>query len=130
MFIDANVFIYAYTDKLERGKKSKAFLDKVARGEQNATTSALVVNEVLYYMHEARGMGGVEDAHRHIRSMNSLSMLPLDDKVVAVSLEYMRNGLQVTDAFHAATMKLAGIDTICSYDRGFDEKKGIIRKEP
>lgn len=130
MFVDANVFIYAYTDRLEHGKKSREFLNRIAKGEQNAITSALVINEVLYYMQDARGIEGVEDANRHITSMNALSILPIDDKIVSASIPYIKDGLQVTDAFHAATMKLAGVGVICSYDKGFDKVKSIKRQEP
>ncbi|MFA6489475.1 MAG: type II toxin-antitoxin system VapC family toxin [Candidatus Micrarchaeia archaeon] len=130
MFIDANIFIYAYTDSLEKGKKSRALLDRVARGEQHATTSALVINEVFYFLQEARGIAGVEDAHKHVSSLNALSVLPIDEKTAIASIHYIKDGLQVTDAFHAATMKLAGIGVICSYDRDFDKVKGITRQEP
>jgi len=130
MFIDANVFIYAYVDSLERGRKSRALLDKVAKGEQHATTSALVMNEVFHFLQETRGMSGVEDAHKHISSLSALSVLSIDEKTASASVNYMKDGLQATDAFHAATMKLAGIGVICSYDRDFDKVKGIKRQEP
>lgn len=56
MFIDANVFIMAYLDSQERGKRARAFLAKIARGEQNAITSALVLNEVFNTMLDLKGM--------------------------------------------------------------------------
>ncbi len=130
MFIDANIFIVAYLDSQERGRKSRALLAKIASGEQNAVTSALVVNELFFRIKELRGVGYVERIHRNIESYVNLSILPIDAKVIRSSISYMRDGLGVSDAFHAATMKSAGISIICSYDKDFGKVKGITRQEP
>ena len=130
MFIDANIFIAAYLDSQEQGKRSKALLAKIAKGEQNAITNALVVNEVFYKVKELRGIGQVERVHRNLISYAHLSIMPIDDKVIANSITYIKEGLNVSDAFHAATMKNAGVGTICSYDEGFDRARGIRRRVP
>lgn len=130
MFIDANVFLAAFLNSQEQGQKSRALMAKIAKGEQNAVTNALVMNEFLFIIREKRGLGEMKRAHRILASHNRLSVMPIDEKVVADSISYMEGGLQVSDAFHAATMKLAGVGTICSYDRGFDRVKGIRRQEP
>ena len=132
MFIDANVFIMAYLNSQERGKRARAFLAKIARGEQNAITSALVLNEVFNTMLDLKGMGKVESAHRNLQSYAHLTIMPIDVKVAGESLAYMKEGLETSDAFHAATMKIAGVGTICSFDRDFDrlKAKGIKRQEP
>ncbi len=130
MFIDANVFIAAYLDSHEQGQKSLALLAKIAKGEQNAITSALVVNEVFRKIKELRGIEQMERIHRNLLSYEHLSILPIDMKVVSGSISYAREGLGISDAFHAATMKSAGVSTICSYDKDFDKVKGISRQEP
>lgn len=130
MFIDANIFIMAYLDSQERGRQSRALLAKIAKGEQNAVTSALVMNEVFFRIKELRGVGYVERIHRNIESYDHLSILPIDAKAISGSIAYMREGLEVSDAFHAATMKSAGVSIICSYDKGFDKVKGTVRQEP
>ncbi len=130
MFIDANVFIYAYAALDEKGRRSKELLRKISIGEQHATTSALVLNEIFYYFMENEGLPAVEEIRRHIGSLPFLIILPIDNNTANASMEYMRQGLQVTDAFHAATMKIAGISTICSYDKHFDSVKSIKRQQP
>jgi len=130
MFIDANVFIAAHLDSQERGNRCRALLAKIAKGEQNAVTNALVINEVLYIIKAARKLDQMKIAHRIIASNVHLSIMPIDEKVIAHSIGYMEQGLEVSDAFHAATMKIAGVGTICSYDGGFDGIEGIKRQEP
>ena len=130
MFIDANVFLAAFLDSQEQGMRSKALMAKVARGEQNAITNVLVVNEVLYIIKGKRGLEEMKSAYRMLISYSHLSIMPIDEKTVAQSMQYMDGGLEVSDAFHAATMKIAGVGTICSYDEGFDKAKGIKRQEP
>jgi len=130
MFIDANVFIIAYLDSQERGKRARALLEKIKNGEQNAITSALVMNEALYRLKELRGIEMMERIYRNISSLEHLTILPIDGKVIGASMVYIRGGLDVSDAFHAATMKIAHVDTICSFDEGFDKAKGIRRQTP
>ena len=74
----------------------------------------------------------MERASRILMSYTHLSILPIDVKVAGESIAYMKEGLETSDAFHAATMKFAGVGTICSFDRDFDrlKAKGIERQEP
>ena len=130
MFIDANVFIMAYMYSQERGKRARALLERIGKGEQNAITSALVMNEALYKLKELRGIETMERIYRNISSLEHLSILPIDGHVIGASIAYIREGLEVSDAFHAATMKIAGVGTICTYDEGFDRAKGIKRQAP
>ncbi len=130
MFIDANVFIIAYMDSHERGKRARALLEKIRNGEQNAVTSALVMNEALYRLKELKGIAMMERIYRNISSFENLTILPIDGKTVGASMAYIRDGLEVSDAFHAATMKNANVDVICSFDPHFDKAKGIKRREP
>ncbi len=130
MFIDTNVFLAAFLDSQAQGQKSRALLARIAKGEQNAVTNALVVNEFMFVIRGKRGLEEMKRAQRILASHSRLSVMPIDEKAVAGSISYMEEGLQVSDAFHAATMTLAGVGTICSYDRGFDKVKGIKRVEP
>lgn len=129
MFLDANIFIYAYSTSGNQGRDSAALLEKVKEGQQ-ATTSGLVINEVLYYFMAHYGLDGAERVHRSITSLENLTILPVNDRVVAKAMDFIRQGLGVTDAFHAATMSVNHVETICSYDSGFDKAKGIKRQAP
>jgi len=131
MFLDANVFIHAYTNGASpKQMKCAALMERILSGEQRASTSSLVINESLFFF---LGIGQIEIAermHRNLLANPHLEILPVDKKVVEASFQYIKDGLQVTDAFHVATMRLNGISTICSYDKGFDKAKEISRQEP
>ena len=130
MFIDANIFIDAKLSSSREGQSCVALLRKINSGEQNAVTSPLVLNEVLYTINGLRGLDAAERAWNNIQHINNLSILPIDQKVMAHVIGYMKSGLEPQDAFHAATMKANGIHTICTYDKGFDKILGIKRIEP
>jgi predicted nucleic acid-binding protein len=72
----------------------------------------------------------VEKVHQSITSLENLTILPVNDKVTVKAIDFIRQGMQITDAFHAATMSVNHVETICSYDEGFDKAKGIKRQEP
>lgn len=130
MFIDANVFITYYLDRGKEGERARQLIKKLTGGEQNAATSALVINEVCHIVMQRDGLGPVEKVHQQLTSMPNLSILAVDDRITRLSIEFMRNGLGVSDAFHAATMKTNNISTICSFDKDFDKVKSIKRQEP
>lgn len=130
MFLDANIFINAYFSNDRYGKAAKSYLERVVAGEQNATTSPFVVNEVLFFFMDNFGIEKTKEIHKNICSMQSLSILNVDGRAVGKAMDYIHGGLDVTDAFHAATMDVYGIDVICSYDKAFDKVKGIKRQEP
>jgi len=131
MFLDANIFIYAYLGSGERKTHScRKLLDKINIGEQRATTSALVAEEVLHIFLSMRGKSFAFRVLKNIIENPNLEVLPLDEKALTLSSEFIEAGLGSADALHAATMKANGETTICSFDRGFDSAPGLRRKEP
>ena len=75
-------------------------------------------------------MEKVEKVHQSITSLENLAILPVNDKVTVKAMDFIRDGMEITDAFHAATMGVHHIETICSFDPHFDGKKGIRRQLP
>ena len=131
MFLDANVFIYAYLGSGERKTHScRKLLDRISVGEQRATTSALVAEEVLHIFLCRRGKAFAFKVLKNILENPNLEVLSLDEKALTLSPEFIEAGLGSADALHAAVMKANGEMTICSFDRGFDSAPGIRRKEP
>ena len=129
MFIDANVFIYAVRASDETGKKSRAFLERVIKGEQHASTSVLVLNEVLFFFLQADKAIAIE-AWNRFSALPNLDILPLDAHSCRFVPEFVSAGLRPNDAFHASAMKSAGIISICSFDSDFDKIRGLKRQEP
>lgn len=130
MFLDANIFIHAHTTKSREGELCAILLKRIETGEQKAHTSVLVMNEVLFIIKKARGFTLAEKAWNEIFALPNLEILPIDSAVLSKVIPFVKDGLEPTDAFHAACMKANGISTICSYDTGFDKISSIIRQEP
>ena len=129
MFIDANIFLYSVYSTSQT-RRCQAFLRKVDSGEQNAITSVMVMDEVLFNMMKRMSF---EDSERVVQKFLTISHL----QVVAVtpenfidSLSFVRQGLDPHDALHAAVMKAQGVSTILSYDKDFDKIKSVKRQEP
>ena len=131
MFLDANIFIHAFYDS--PGKKTdicRNLMRRISSGEQNATTSCLVIDEIAHFFIQKRGKDFALAMLRNLTENPHLSILPLDEKSLALLPEYIKLGMDASDAFHAACMRANKIDTICSYDAGFDKISSIKRQEP
>ena len=131
MFLDANIFIHAFRDREGREAEScRRLLLKVAKGEQHATTSPIVAEEVLHHFMESKSRAFALRALRSISGHPNLAMLAVDEKALMLMPEFVEAGLGSADALHAAVMKANGETTICSFDKGFDSAPGLRRKEP
>jgi predicted nucleic acid-binding protein len=131
MFLDSNVLIHAFLDA--RGGQAevcKRLWRKVIAGEQRATTSALVAEEVLHFFLEKKGKALAMRVLRNVLENKNMAILPVDERALSLVLEFVNAGLDSADALHAAVMKANSETTICSYDKGFDKAPGIRRKEP
>ena len=130
MFLDANIFIYAYRSQERMGAACQKLMERTLKGEQQAATSVLVMDEVFYYFLNHRDREFAKKIWNNILNNRNIRILAVDEKVAREVLRYVDAGLEPRDALHAATMKTNGMDTICSYDKGFDKISGIKRQEP
>jgi predicted nucleic acid-binding protein len=134
-FIDANVFIrYLTQDDPAKAIASGALIQKLANGEEEATTSEAVIAEVFYVL-TARAHYGLRrtDAAARVRPAIAAEGLVLDEKAVierAIEIYEAYPNLDFEDALSVAHMQSRGINEIVSYDRGFDAVEGLSRVEP
>lgn len=130
MFLDANIFIHSREVSDPRGRSCRSLLDQIAAGTQRATTSWLVVNEVVNFYIRTNHLDAALRCLEMIRGLPNLDILPLDSRTGTHVAYYLHSGLLTSDAFHAATMKAHQIQVLCSFDKGFDKVDGIRRMEP
>jgi len=130
MFLDANIFIYAFRSQEQLGAVCQKLIERVLKGEQAATTSVLVMDEVFFYFLHHKDREFAKKIWNNILNNRNIHILAVDEKVAREVMRYTDIGLEPRDALHAATMKANLIDTICSYDKGFDKVKGLKRQEP
>ncbi len=130
MFLDANVFIHAYESKGPKFDASRRLLGRINCGEMRAKTSVLVLNEVLHFFSSNYNLESGVKVFSNIRKTPNLEILGVESKDLELVVEFVKQGLDTSDAYHAAVMRANGLDTICSYDKGFDRIKSIRRQEP
>ena len=130
MYLDSNILINAAISSDPHGQSSRSLLKRIAGGEQNAAISPLVMDETLYIIIPKRGLDFAIKYLRSILANPHIQVLAVDARVLNQLPAYLELKMAPRDAMHAATMQVHSISTICSYDGGFDGKKGITRQVP
>jgi len=131
ILVDANVIMYAAGAEHAHKRPSVALLERVARGEVEATIDAEVLQEIL---HRYRSIGRWEDGRRVYDLARKLfrNVVPVTADVLdrARRLLDTDRRIMARDALHAAVVMAEGLEAVCSWDRDFDRIKGIVRREP
>ncbi|MFH1307134.1 MAG: type II toxin-antitoxin system VapC family toxin [Candidatus Micrarchaeota archaeon] len=130
MFIDTNIFVGAYCSFDKKGGKCRNFLRCIESGEQNSSTSVLVLDETLKTLSNLSGEKRAISAVNKILEISNLEVFAVDKEDFENCLEYFKQSMDVHDSLHLAVMKKNGIKAILSYDKDFDLAKGIKRIEP
>lgn len=130
MFLDSNILIHYYLSKTREGPPCATLMRRISSGEQKASISPLVVDEVLYILIKKRGRDFAQRALQAALMNPNLQILSVDQAALSRLPAYLEQGMEPRDALHAATMAVHGISTICSFDEGFDSVAGIRRQLP
>jgi predicted nucleic acid-binding protein len=131
ILIDANVIMYAAGAEHPHKRPSVALLERVARGEVEATIDAEVLQEIL---HRYRAIGRWEDGRRVYDLTRQLfpGVVPVTADILDRARRILDTDRRIMarDALHAAVVLTERLDAVCSYDRDFDRIKGLGRREP
>ena len=129
IYLDSNLFIYAALSEGRKGRWSRDLVRRVAEGRDEAVTSALTVDEVVYQVRKSRGLEPSVEAGEALLQMAHLTVAPADTETLWKSLDLGRRlGLYPRDAIHAATALIRGISDVISEDADFDEVEGLQRR--
>ena len=128
-YLDSNVFIYAALGGDKEGSWCRDLVRRVAAGEEEAVTSALTVDEVVYQVRASRGLEASIQAGEAVLQMAHLTVAPADAETLWESLDLGRRfELYPRDAIHAATALLRGAPVLISEDTDFDKVDGLRRR--
>ena len=130
MFIDANIFVIAAIGKDRKAWACRNYLARVESGEQRATTSVLVLHEVLKSLENHTDREKAMAKAKRFATMQNLRVCEVTQGHFLDSLEFFRLGLEPRDALHVAVALGNSVETILSYDKDFDAVKSIKRVEP
>lgn len=133
IFIDANIFLRAILrDDQEKAENCLNFLDKIDKGEIEAATSFLVLNEILWVLE------GLEiekqEIVKRLKSIASSKVKILNNASSDCVLEalhlYEELGVDFIDALNACAARENKIEKVVSYDEHFDRISFVERIEP
>lgn len=154
VFIDANTFVYHYSQHPLLAPPCTDLLDRVARHELAGVTSADVLSDVAHRLMvlEAAtsfgwtGTGITGRLRRHPKEIQKLTQFErsvqviagFGMKIVAVSASLVeaatsisrQAGLLSGDALIVAVMRSEGVTQLASHDADFDRVPGLVRYAP
>lgn len=131
-FIDANVFLrHLLADDPTKAPRARALLLRLEKGTEKATTSPLVLFEVIFTLHRSYGVA----KHRvagYVSEFLNLRGLQVPDKQLwrDALTTWVTYAIDFTDAYNVATMRSTGISEMYAWDRGYDTVLDIRRIEP
>ncbi len=127
-FVDANVFIYVLVKSPKKDYEvSKAILERIEKGEETATSLAVIQEVVdwLEYNNRKKEVGSFIVAVNSYLAMSKLSMTW--DDFVTVLGDVDEHRIDFVDALTLRMMKKNKMSEIYSNDKDFDRVKWIKR---
>ena len=134
-YIDANIFVrYLTGDDVVKASACLALFQRLARDEEQATTSEAVITEVVYVL-KSRALYGLaaDEIQQRLQPLVLMRGLRLRDRrtiVRALDVFTSHPTIDFEDALSVAHMEREGIAELYSYDRDFDRIADVTRVEP
>lgn len=131
-FIDTNLLLRYFTrDDEAKAEDVKGILQKVENDEEKITTSLCVIFEIVYTLEKYYDTPRqkIKDALSFFLSLNGLRLPDKELYLQALEL-YVEKNISFSDAFNSVFCLKNGIKEIYSYDKDFDQIKGIKRITP
>ena len=127
IYIDANIFILAITNRDLLGEESRKFLKSLQK--EKAATSTLTFDEIVWKVLQIKGFDAAIAVANNLIKMENLTWLDVNVSVLLKSADLMRlYRLFPRDSIHAACALNNDIFTIISEDKDFDKIKDLKRK--
>ena len=130
VFIDSNIPMYVAGKDHPHREAATRFLGRVRTGEVEGCSSTEVLQEILYRYSAIQRLdlaGQVYDLFVEICPV--IFEIALADTDRARDLLVDIGGLSARDALHAAVMHNHEVETIATFDAGFDAVPGLRRLE-
>ena len=128
ILVDSNIPMYLIGAPHAHKVDAQRLVEKLIRDRHKLTTDAEVLQEILHRYVAIDRRDAIQPAFDALLGVVD-EVLPVDAKAVdrakQIVLEYRR--LSARDAVHLAVMEKHGIQTIVSFDAGFDSFPGITR---
>ena len=128
IFIDSNIFIYAFIDEEHRGDACRDVLDQIAKGKITAVTTPVVMDEVIWALLKNNKRDSLRGYITNLYQLPNLQIVEVQQNLPLLALAFiLEYNLRPHDAMHCAFMKQNEITIIATDDTDFDKIKGIKR---
>jgi len=129
LYLDSNVFLYATLNTQEIGNRARNLLKQVQSGKEQASSSALTFDEIMWVVKKYRTLENAIIAGETFLNFPNLKLIPVNEDLLAVALDIIKKyGLDPRDSIHGASAILNKVEAIVSTDEHFDKIKGLYRK--
>jgi predicted nucleic acid-binding protein len=129
LYLDSNVFIYAALNIEEIGERARVLLRRVQQGEEQASSSVLTFDELVWAVKRHRSIEDAINASEAFLNFPNMKLTAVDGELLALALKLIKKyKLDPRDSIHAATAILEKADVIISTDPHFDKIKEMRRK--
>jgi predicted nucleic acid-binding protein len=128
IFIDSNVPMYLVGAEHPHKSDALRLLERCVSERQRLATDAEVLQEILHRYVAIDRRDAIQPAFDALLGVVD-EVLPIERPTVdrAKIIVLSRPRLSARDAIHVAVMEKAGIETILSFDAGFDGLPGVRR---
>lgn len=126
IYLDTNIFIYAYEAHPPFLEVLRALFEAIERGEIRAVTSELTLAEALVRPIQNRNRAAQRAYQFAIQNSANLVVHPLSRSILLEAARLRAvSGLALPDAIHAATARAARCQFVLTNDAGFAATLGI-----
>ena len=130
VFVDSNIPMYVAGSEHPNRAPASRFLEAAVGGDFDLCTSTEVLQEILYRYASLERLDLAEQVYDFfVALIPEIFDVTLADTDLAKGVLVTTAGISVRDAVHAAVMMNRGVESIASFDRGFDRIGSIRRLE-
>lgn len=128
IFVDSNIPMYLVGAEHPHQRQAAVILDKILSEKTRLVTNTEVFQEILHRYVSIRRKDFIQKAFDTLYGLvDEVNVVTESDILGARDLTLAYDGLSARDAVHAAQMKRLEIETIFSFDTGFDILPGLKR---
>lgn len=128
IFLDSNVPMYLVGEDHPNKTATIRVLEVVTQRRERLVTDVEVFQELLHRYTALHRVDAIDVSFAALQGLVSETFsIELADVQAAKELVREGHRLSARDALHVAVMRRHGVDTIMTFDRGFDRIPGITR---
>ena len=129
IFVDSNVPMYVVGSDEALKAAAVAALEAAITADERLVSDAEVLQEILHRYTAIRRPEAIQPAFDVLLdAVDEVLPIEMADVQAAKEVLLARYRLSARDAVHVAVMRRHGVDTVISFDRGFDGYPGIHRR--